>query len=199
MLEQLFGSKTRVKVLKVLYRQPERPFFVRELAREIGVQINAVRRELELLAELGIIVEKEDVEPKDKEKAGATLRKYHQLNPESLLYSELHALLVKETVIEQKYFIEDLRSKIGEVQVLILTGVFVNNSHAETDLLVVGDLKLRTLAKLVEQYEKDLGFDIRYTIMSEDEFLDRRYVMDKFLFSIFEGEHLKVVDILTQS
>ncbi len=196
MLEHLFGSKTRVKILKLLYRRPERAFFVRELSREVGVQINAVRRELELLLDLGIIIEKMDAKPVDLEKAGAGLRKYYQLNPESLLYAELQALLVKETVIEQKQFIEDLSTKIGEVKLLVLTGSFTNDHRVPTDLLVVGSVKLRALAKLVEQYQKELGFDIRYTIMEEDEFADRRYVMDKFLYSIFEAEHIIVVDLL---
>ncbi len=199
MLEHLFGSKTRVKILKLLYRRPDRPFFVRELSREIGVQINAVRRELELLLELGIIVEKIDAKPHDLEKAGVTLRKYYQLNPESLLYSELQALLIKETVIEQKQLITDLSTKIGDVKLLILTGAFTHDTKVETDILIVGSIKLRALTKLLEHYQHELGFDIRYTIMNEDEFADRRYVMDKFLFSIFEAEHLKVIDRIAQS
>ncbi len=199
MLEHLFGSKTRVKILKLLYRRPDRPFFVRELSREVGVQINAVRRELELLLHLGIINEKTDTKPTDAEKAGATLRKYYQLNPESLLYSELQALLIKETVIEQKQFIADLSTKIGDIKLLILTGVFTHDSKVETDVLVIGSVKLRALTKLIEHYQRELGFDIRYTIMTEDEFIDRRYVMDKFLFSIFEAEHVKVVDHITQN
>lgn len=199
MLEHLFGSKTRVKILKLLYRRPDRAFFVRELSREIGVQINAVRRELDLLRELGIINEKIDAKPTDVEKAGVTLRKYYQLNPESLLYSELQALLTKETIIEQKQFIQDLSTKIGDTKLLILTGAFTHDIKVETDLLIVGEVKLRALIRLLEQYQKELGFDIRYTIMSEAEFSDRRYVMDKFLFSIFEAEHLKVIDLLNQS
>ncbi|PIT86470.1 MAG: hypothetical protein COU33_02995, partial [Candidatus Magasanikbacteria bacterium CG10_big_fil_rev_8_21_14_0_10_43_6] len=79
MLEQLFGSKTRLKVLRVLYREPEKPFFVRELARAVGVQINAVRRELELLVSIGLLQEIEK-EAEDTSKSGATLRKYYQLN-----------------------------------------------------------------------------------------------------------------------
>ncbi len=199
MLEHLFGSKTRVKILKVLYRKPERPFFVRELSREIDVQINAVRRELELLLELGIILEKEGMKEADPSQAGSSLRKYYQLNPESTLYSELQALLMKETLIEQKQFIEELTHGIGDVKLLILTGVFTNDTHVETDVLVVGAAKLRSLAKLIEEYEHELGFDIRYTVMTEQEYSDRRYVMDKFLFSIFEAEHLRVVDRITQS
>jgi len=57
MLEHLFGSKTRVNLLRALFRQPDRVFYVRELARLLEVQINAIRRELELLGEMGLIKE----------------------------------------------------------------------------------------------------------------------------------------------
>jgi len=195
MLEQLFGSKTRLKVLRVLYREPEKPFFVRELARAVGVQINAVRRELELLVSIGLLQEIEK-EAEDTSKSGATLRKYYQLNTGSLIFEELQALLLKEQLMGEKEFIEDLKTKCGQVLLLTLTGKFSGDASAQTDLLIVGDIKERTLAKLVESYETAFGFPIRYTVMSEDEFSDRRYVMDKFLFSVFEGKHVKAVNYL---
>jgi predicted transcriptional regulator len=55
MIEQLFGSKTRVKILKHFFKNPEQSYFVRELTRELGEQINSVRRELMNLATFGII------------------------------------------------------------------------------------------------------------------------------------------------
>lgn len=200
MLEQLFGSKTRLKLLRVFYREPETAFFVRELSRHIGVQINAVRRELEMLLSLDIIKEKED-QKRDKEeaesgKAGVTLRKYYQLNVESIIYSELHALLLKDKIIGQQEFITALEQKSGDVRLLVLTGEFTGDKRAPTDILIVGKIKPRTLSSLIDLYEKDLGFDIRYTVMSEDEFVDRRYVMDKFVYAVFESDHLKVVNEL---
>ena len=54
MVEQLFGSKTRVKLLKLFYSNPNRPFYVREITRKIDEQINSVRRELANLLSIGI-------------------------------------------------------------------------------------------------------------------------------------------------
>ncbi|MFA6427064.1 MAG: hypothetical protein WCW16_01285 [Candidatus Magasanikbacteria bacterium] len=195
MLEHLFGSKTRIKLLKLFFREPKRTFFVRELSREIGVQINAVRRELELLKSLDILMEKEDQE-KDPMIAGTTLRKYYQLNIESIIYSELQALLLKDKVIGQQKFMDALATAAGEIKLLIFTGVFTTDQRAPTDLLIVGSIKPRTLTKLIEQYETDLGQTIRYTVMSIQEFTDRRYIMDKFLYAVFEADHLKVVNEL---
>src|ERR1700754_1672021 len=53
--EQLFGSKTRVKLLQLFYSNPNRSFYVREITRQIDEQINSVRRELANLLSVGII------------------------------------------------------------------------------------------------------------------------------------------------
>ena len=55
MVEQLFGSKTRVKLLKLFMSNPNRSFYVREITRKIDEQINSVRRELSNLLSIGII------------------------------------------------------------------------------------------------------------------------------------------------
>src|SRR5215217_1245610 len=55
MIEQLFGSKTRVKLLQLFYGNPNRSFYVREITRTIDEQINSVRRELANLLSIGII------------------------------------------------------------------------------------------------------------------------------------------------
>lgn len=195
MLEQLFGSKTRLKVLRILYREPGRAFFVRELGRSVGVQINAVRRELELLSEIGLVKESEQ-KSVDSSESGATLRKYYQLDRTCIIYEELRALLLKEQIMGEQEFIEDIKEKSGHVLLLVLTGQFMQDQTAPTDLLVVGELKARALAKVIEDYEKAFGFSIRYTTMTEKEFGERRYVMDKFLFSIFEAKHIKAVNYL---
>src|ERR1035438_9452264 len=55
MVEQLFGSKTRVKLLRLFFSNPNRSFYVREITRKIDEQINSVRRELSNLLSIGII------------------------------------------------------------------------------------------------------------------------------------------------
>lgn len=195
MLEQLFGSKTRIRLLRVFFREPERSFFVRELARAIDVQINAVRRELETLAAIDLIKES-DATAKDPNKSGASLRKYYQINTASIIHSELLALLLKEQLMGEQEFIEEIKRKAGTIKLLLLSGSFTQDGTASTDLLLVGTIKERALARLIAKYEKAFGFEIRYTTMSENEFQERRYVMDKFIFSLFETRHIKAVNQL---
>ncbi|MFH1286146.1 MAG: hypothetical protein ABII02_00090 [Candidatus Magasanikbacteria bacterium] len=196
MLEHLFGSKTRLKLLKTFFREQERSFYVRELTRIIDAQINAIRRELELLVKSGLVQETESPRNMNKAKAGASLRKYYRINSESILYPEMDALLIKAQALGQEEFIADLQKKAGDVRMLVLSGIFTNDPAAQTDILIVGDVKERSLAQLIKKYEKDFGCDLRFTTMILDEFFDRRHMMDKFLYSIFESKHMKVVDKL---
>jgi len=195
MLEQLFGSKTRFNLLRVLFRQADNPFYVREMARLIGTQINAIRRELELLLKLGIVKE-EDVDTSEKTSQGAKLRKYYILDKESLLYPELHALLLKAKILGEQEFIKEITKRAGNISLFLLTGKFTGCEGLASDMLLVGKIKERTLAKIISEYEKDFGFEIMYTTMTDQEFKDRRHVMDKFLYSLFEADNLKVINKL---
>lgn len=193
MLEQLFGSNTRVDMLRLFFRHPEQSFFVREITRALDTQINAVRRELQILVEAKILVE---VIPKDAdlEKPGAKLRKYYRVNVESSLYSELQNLILKEQVLEEQGLVNDIIEKAGGVKFLLITGRFTETPDAPSDMLIVGELKQRNLSKLVEAYEAKYDVPVRYTTLTEEEFFERRHMMDKFLYTLFECKHIKVVD-----
>jgi len=196
MLEQLFGSKTRVRLLKLFFRESARAFFVRELTRELGTQINAVRREITVLLKTTLIKETTPPGQVDMAAAGARLRKYYMLNTDSILYSEMQALLVKSQVLGQEELIGDLKRSAGELELLVLTGRFAQDLDAQVDILIVGSLKPRTIAKLISTYEKQFGFEIRYTTMTPAEYKERKQMMDKFLYSIFESKHAVVLDEL---
>ncbi len=196
MLEHLFGSKTRVKLLRTFFQQPAQPFFVRELTRLIDTQINAVRREIDLLLSIGLIKEIEHRAPASDVKAGAQLRKYYMLNTDASLYPELHALLLKGESLGEQHMIDAIREKAGDVRLLLLTGRFTGEKRADTDMLFVGAIDERSVAKIIAQYEKEHHIEIRYTVMTEAEYRDRRHVMDKFLYSLFEGKHTTLVDLL---
>ena len=193
MLEYLFGSKTRLKLLRLFFRHPQTSFFVRELARELAVQVNAVRRELELLVAADLIKEVEDKE-KNNYVHGSNLRKYYLLNSGSLLFPELQALLLKAQLLGEQKFISEIKDRGGDIKLLLLTGKFTGDTRPSSDLLLVGNVKERVIAKLITDYEKEFGFEVRYTIMSEKELLDRRRMMDKFLYSLFEANNVKVID-----
>jgi DNA-binding transcriptional ArsR family regulator len=60
MVDQLFGSKTRVKLLKFFFENKGQEFYVRELTRLLGEQINSIRRELINLADAGVVKSRDE-------------------------------------------------------------------------------------------------------------------------------------------
>ncbi|PIR03359.1 MAG: hypothetical protein COV60_00730 [Candidatus Magasanikbacteria bacterium CG11_big_fil_rev_8_21_14_0_20_43_7] len=196
MLEQLFGSKTRYRMLRFFFHNTQKAFFVRELTRALDVQINAIRRELVLLVKSGLIEETDAPGTVDTQRAGATLRKYYRLNLGSLLYPEMQALLMKAQILDEQVFVQKLRDTCGEIQLLMLTGKFAGEHGVQTDILLVGHIKVRNLEKAINEYEKDIGFEVRYTLMEKAEFFERREMMDKFLYALFEAKHTIVVNEL---
>ena len=78
MIEQLFGSKTRVKLLHLFTNNPNRAFYVREITRKIDEQINSVRRELSNLLSIGVITSE-----------SANNRLYYEVNQEYEHYNSL--------------------------------------------------------------------------------------------------------------
>ena len=192
MLEQLFGSKTRFNLLRFLFHNSDDSFFVRELSRALNSQVNAVRREINLLKKLDILIE-EDKKDNGAEH-GASLRKYYSLNKDALIYPELEALILKADVLVEKELIDTIKNKGGDIKLLLMTGAFTKDTTVSVDILLVGDIKERNIAKIITDYEKKMGREVKYTIMNEKEFRERRHIMDKFIFSIFEAKHEKIIN-----
>ncbi|SRR3989339_119290 len=194
MLEHFFGSKTRLLLLKIFFRSPDQAFYVRELSRLTERQLNAVRREIMNLEKIGLIKGVPFNEITTHEAVGTGRSKYYRLDSNSLLYPELKALLLKAEIGEERHLVEMLKNKAGSIKLLLLTGIFLQEKETSTDLLIVGKIKPLTVARLVKDYENELGKVVRYTIFDEREFRDRREIGDKFLYSLFEARHLSVVD-----
>jgi len=186
MLEQLFGSRTRLKLLK-LFLLDEGEYFVREITRLSGEKINSVRRELENLQELGIVEEHERTDE------GSEKKKFYRANKNSVLHDELQNLLLKSRLLAEKTITKEL-IKLGNIRFLTLSGFFVGDEEALTDLLIVGQINKDKLKRIINKLSREFGHEIRYTSMSTQEFNYRNQVTDKFLFEVLEGKKIVVVD-----
>lgn len=172
MLKRLFTSTTRVKLLTIFLLNPEKEFFIRELTRELNEQINSIRRELENLKKLGLL--------KTKEK---NRKKFYRVNRNFLLYNELSSLVLKG--ISNKDEISRKIAGFGEVDVLILSGIFVNK-EALIDMLIVGSIDKEKLEEYLNN-ELDTSRPIKFSVMTRDDFLYRRKCHDKFLSDLMEN------------
>lgn len=193
-IEQLFGSKTRARLLGLFLENPEQSFFVRELTRKIDAQLNSVRRELQNLIEIGLVVENHNNISR-RGKALSERKKFYIANTNFLLFHDLRNLFRKIQILLKQNLVQEIKTR-GDVDLLIFTGRFVDNTNVQTDILIVGSIDQKTLQKVVSEFEAELGYEINYTLMPREEFNYRRQITDRFLFAILEGEKVVMVDKL---
>ena len=102
-------------------------------------------------------------------------------NKDSFLFGELQALVLKASPVELPDVRKDLK-KVGRIKLALISGVFLGVESARVDLLVVGEnINLSKLIGFIKQKEVELGREIRYVILSTDEFLYRHDMFDRFL------------------
>ncbi len=209
MLNKLFGSTARVKILKFFLSRVNEQFYIRQIARELGLQLNSVRRELDNLEVFGLLqsttnkalkksedkVKKTSKKVKIKDVVNRTDKKYYRVNKSFVLFEEIKDLFVKAHVLYEKDFAEKILVA-GKPKLMILSGFFVNIDNAKTDILIVGRLNKGRLLKMIKELESELGRELNYTIMDMKEYIYRRDITDVFLYEILENKKIVVIDEL---
>lgn len=214
MLDKLFGSHTRVKLLKLFLLHSKQRYYIREIARNLSLQLNSVHRELVNLEELGIIrsgaadsdeiitagednsapAELSPAELKELKKADKKAdKKFYQANRDFVFFNEIKALIIKSQIMYEKDFADKLK-KLGKIKLLVLTGFFVGNADSNIDLLMVGDFNKTKLVKLVKELESELVREVNYSTMTDEEFTYRREIADVFLYNVLDGDKIVVLD-----
>lgn len=186
MLEHLFSSRTRVKLLQLFLINEEKPYFIREMGRKIKEHVNSTRRELSNLEKVGLV-----------KSYGQRRKKYYQVNKDFFLYPELKALIFKAQVLMEKNFLKKI-NRVGRIKFLCLTGFFSGLEDTLTDILIVGSVNRRRLKKLIKDFQDNFDHEIHYTIFSQKEFDYRSNLTDRFLYHILENKKIVVVDKLSE-
>jgi len=192
MLAQIFGSNARVKVMKTFLSKPEQKYYTRQLARDLDLQVNSVRRELENLQAIGLLKQEEGEEIKSSSKTLKNEKKYFIVDRNFLLFSELKSLFAKANLLSCQDFLKDV-AEFGDIKQLWLSGLFTGDTKAPTDLLMVGKIKKEKFIKRLQTLEADLNKEINYTLMDEAEYEYRLDIHDIFLNQIKQSRHLKII------
>lgn len=184
MLKDLFISKTRVKLLEIFLSDPTQMYHVRDLVRKTGEEINAVRRELQRMENLGLV---------KKEARGNRL--YYWFRKDYIFYSDLLSLVAKTTGLGAA--IIKNRHKLGRVNYVAVSSRFARCekrlSPEDVDVLIVGEVILPELSAIIRAEETRRGEPINYTPMTEDELKFRRNRRDPFLLNVLTGSRVVIL------
>lgn len=208
MFEQLFGSKTRVKLLGLFFENPNRSFYVREITRKIDEQINSVRRELSNLLGIGIITSDAN-----------NNRLYYEVNQEYEHYKPLAAIFggkpLQETVeepakegaktakkapakpkadVSAEHPISKGLRATGHIDLALLTGQFTRDELSGVDILVVGDVNHAKINRFMAELEKSEGKELRYTVMPLDNYHYRMQINDRFINDVLDSKKQVIIN-----
>ncbi len=178
MLKTLFSSSTRADVLTLLLNNPNDKFYIREIAAKLKKNPSGVKRELDRLEEMELVI---------SEKV-ANL-KYFSANKQSPLFSELKNLITKSLG-----FVGALKSHLkgNAVKAAFIYGPFVEDEEASSvDLFIIG---FSTPALLIGLHEIEGKFNksINCYFLDETEYKIKRK-KDATLKRILQGKKINLL------
>jgi uncharacterized protein len=173
----LFGQ-IRGQVLALLYGRHDKAFYVRQIARHIHASAGSVRRELEKLAAVDLII-----------RTSLGNQVFYRANQANPVFAEMRALVNKTVGI-----FHVLRSALEKVSKQI-TIAFVYGSVArqletaesDVDLMIIGAVGLDDVLACLQQAETALGRIVNPTVYSVSEFMRKFKEGNHFLNSVGNG------------
>lgn len=200
-LEKLFGSAAKVKLIKLFLMNPEVAYDNSEAAERAKVSIGLARKEVANLEKIGFIkprfYTKEVKRQKNRTIVIAKKRTNGWvLDPKFPYIEAMESFLSNVNPFKHRDIVEKI-SRAGKIQLLVISGIFIKYDDARLDLLVVGDnLKLGSLENIIKTIESEIGKEIRYAVFETSEFNYRLSMFDKLIRDTLDFPHEKIINRL---
>ncbi len=185
-LSKLFGSETKVKIMRLFLFNPETVFTTGEIAERAQAQGSKVRREISNLDKTGMI--------KHKAKGG---KRGFVLNSQFGYLLPLQNFLINVEPLQSKELLRRV-NRLGTIKLVIVAGVFIQEQESRLDLLVVGDhIKKASFENAIKTLEAEIGKELRYAYFTTDDFKYRLNMFDKLVRDVLDYPHKKVLNRLS--
>jgi len=171
MLKKFFISEVRIALLKLMLLHPNEQYHVRSIVREVGAEINAVRRELNRLEKVGLLYRRR-----------SSNRVYFRVNTDHVYYSDLLSMVAKDEGLGKD--IIDHAKQLGDVKFAMIAKPFLTgrvSTVLDVDLFVVGRPEMGLLKEIIERAQSARGKEINYSVMTLEEFNHRKRTNDQFI------------------
>ncbi|KKQ53619.1 MAG: putative transcriptional regulator [Parcubacteria group bacterium GW2011_GWD2_38_11] len=182
-LEALFGSKAKTRILRFFLLNCEKEYSVADIAKKNMLAAASVRKEIGELKKIKFLIE--------KTKKGT---KYYTLDQDFCFHSELKSLFAKSTASPESKSLSRLKN-IGDVKLALVSGIFLNYPKSKVDMvLVANNVSRGKLKSVMSSLEAEIGKEVSFVLMNSDEFKYRLDMLDRFLLDFIEGSHLELID-----
>lgn len=178
-------TASQQRVLGLLFGQPDRSFFTKELIDLAGGGSGAVQRELARLQRSGLIVQ-----------SSRGNQKHYQANVDAPIFAELRGIASK-VLGPADVLCAALAPLAGKLQLALLYGSIAarrDTARSDFDVLLVSDqLTLEQIYDALMPAEKQLGRPINPTLYTRAEFRRRLQQRNAFVLKLLAGETIALI------
>ncbi len=164
LLETVFGSKLRAKIIGWLFTHPDERYFVRQLTSILNEDPTNISRELVRLAEAGLLKARTEGR-----------QKYYQADSNSPVFAEFCGIAVKSIGIGDRLHAAVLSLREG-ISVAFVFGSFAEGRadlNSDIDLLIIGDISSDAISRALAVPQRELGREINAAVYPASEFRDK--------------------------
>lgn len=195
-LSKLFGGASRVKIMRLFLLNRDQGFEAKDIATRSRLSSSASRQGISQLSSMSLIKKRSFIKEVVNKRNGKTKKKRVQgyfLNPDFPYIKEMKALLIEGDFFKHEELVKRFRPA-GKVQLLVVSGVFIQQSDSRLDVLIVGDnISKKYVQKAISVLESELGKELSYAIFDSADFKYRVSMYDKLLRDMFEFPHERLL------
>ena len=173
----LFGT-TRQAVLALMFANPDRRFYQRQVIESLRMGSGSVQRELERLVRAGVLTR--TVEGRQR---------YFRANRECPIFDELRGIVRKTLGVARA--LEDAMSPLSKrIEVAFVFGSWASgteNADSDVDLMVIGDVSFSEVVNTVGSLQEELRREINPSVYPAKEFCRKLSEGHQFLTRVTQG------------
>ncbi|MEI8103549.1 MAG: hypothetical protein WCG84_01435 [Candidatus Moraniibacteriota bacterium] len=185
--ECLFGSKSRARIVRLFVLNGEKEYLVEDVVLKTLAPRRDTTKILGQLKKIKLVIE--------HTRKG---KKMYTANPQFELYPELRTLFSKPSFGSDDQAFHKIRG-VGDVRLILVSGIFLNYPKSKADMILVANTVSRAKLKTaVAALEAEVGQEVRFVLMTLEEFQYRLNMTDRFLIEAVEQPHREVFNKLPE-
>lgn len=203
-LGKIFGNRYRVKIMRLFLFNNVLPFDIDDIVSRTKTKKPDARKELAMLTKIGFLRKKSFIKKIPKKPTKKDIKpEFKRIKKQGWIFNKkfelaeaLRVLLLDSELVHEKDITKMIR-KSGTIKLLILSGLFVQDTNRKIDILVVGNsLKKDILEKEIAILESEIGRELSYAVFDGSEFKYRISMYDKLIRDVLENDHIKLINTI---
>jgi len=183
-LSDALFTETQQKILGLLYGQPDRSFYVKEILRLTGMGVATIKRELDRMLAAGIL-----------RLTRIGNQHHYQAEPRCPIYDELLGIVKKTFGVTEvvRCALEPLEGKIDWAFVFGSLARGKETATSDIDLLIIGEAGFAEVVSVLYPVQATLGRELNPKIYRKEEWARMKTAKDAFVTEVLAKPRMDVI------